>query len=87
MLGDSQPVVSKTDLTFWIWPSKSWDIAKNQTSEFVCGHGVYNAWRFSNWMYANTYNVGLIEAQFALNEMNLFCCCIYFADQFMNIMF
>ena len=35
-----EPVVFKTDLTFWIWPSRSWDIAKKQTSKFFCGHGV-----------------------------------------------
>ena len=29
-----EPVVFKTDLTFWIWPSRSWDIAKKQTVKF-----------------------------------------------------
>ena len=30
----------KTDLTFWIWLSRSWDIDKKQTSKFFCGHCV-----------------------------------------------
>ena len=25
----------KTDLTFWIWPNRSWDIAKKQTVKFL----------------------------------------------------
>ena len=32
----------KTDLTFWIWPSRSRDIAKKQTSNFFCRHGVHS---------------------------------------------
>ena len=32
--------VLKSSLLFWVWPSRSWDIAKKQTSEFFWGHGV-----------------------------------------------
>ena len=36
----SEPVVFKTDLTFWIWWKFEVVMAKLQTGNFFCGHGV-----------------------------------------------
>ena len=41
VLKSSDPTDFKTDLTLWIWPSRSWDIAKKTNLELFCGHGVY----------------------------------------------